>query len=123
MKNVWILEAFETRERMDEVLNEFNDMLSLPNTDEVKAELVRITENHKNTISNNPNGMWYGFEGKVPYNQFIDVASDALIRNPDKKFRVVKAEIEDNAEYWLNYKNPVENPGVLRYIRYRNSHR
>ena len=63
-----------------------------------------------------PDGRWYGFEGKVIYRQFCDVAKAAIRRNPEGKFRVVEAEIEDDAKTWNGYKMTKVNDGVLRYL-------
>jgi hypothetical protein len=72
---------------------------------------------YKKRIEENPEGMWIGWEGKSIYRQFCDVAKAALHR-ADKswRFRVVEGEIEDDAQYWCDYKFVKENEGVLRYL-------
>ena len=67
-------------------------------------------------MDENPNGHWYGFEGKTNYKQFCDVAKAAIRRNYGATFRVVEGEIEDDAKYWSGYKIVKVNSGVLRYL-------
>ena len=68
-------------------------------------------------IAENPKGMWLGWEGKISYRQFCEVAKSSLRRAPSSyKFRVIEAEIENNAKYWGGYKCVKENDAVLRYL-------
>ena len=120
MKKVWILEKFESNEAMVKTLGELEKMLeeSKGNLDEKDIESVNpLIDSYKKNIDENPEGIWIGWEGKSIYRQFCDVAKAAL-RRADKswKFRVVEGEIEDNAQYWCDYKFVKENEGVLRYL-------
>lgn len=120
MKKVWILEKFESNEMMVKTLGELEQMFeeSKGNLDEKGIESMNQTiTSYKKMIEENPEGMWIGWEGKSIYSQFCDVAKAAL-RRADKswKFRVVEGEIEDNAQYWCDYKFVKENEGVLRYL-------
>lgn len=120
MKKVWILEKFESNEKMIKNLGELEQALeeNKGNLDEKGIESMNQTiASYKKRIEENPEGMWIGWEGKSIYRQFCDVAKAAL-RRADKswKFRVVEGEIEDNAQYWCGYKFVNENEGVLRYL-------
>ena len=120
MKKVWILEKFESNEMMVKTLGELEQMFeeNKGNFDEKGIESMnQIIASHKKMIEENPKGMWIGWEGKLIYRQFCDVAKAAL-RRADKswKFRVIEGEIEDNAQYWCGYKFVEENEGVLRYL-------
>lgn len=120
MKKVWILEKFESNEAMVKTLGELEQMFeeNKGNFDEKGIESMNQTiASYKKRIEENPEGMWIGWEGKIIYRQFCDVAKAAL-RRADKswKFRVVEGEIEDDAQYWCGYKFVKENEGVLRYL-------
>ena len=120
MKKVWILEKFESNEMMVKTLGELEQVFeeNKGNFDEKGIESInQIIASYKKRIEENPEGMWIGWEGKSIYRQFCDVAKAAL-RRADKswKFRVVEGEIEDNAQYWCDYKFVKENEGVLRYL-------
>lgn len=120
MKKVWILEKFETAEEMTKYYAEFKMMVEAVKngemTDEQIAQLEQSVATYKKVVDENPNGRWYGFEGKSIYRQFCDVAKAAIRRNPEGKFRVVEGEIEDNAKYWVGYKMTKVNDGVYRYL-------
>lgn len=120
MKKVWILEKFESSEAMVKTLSNFEQMFEegKDKLDEKGIEsAIQTIAFQKKMIEENPEGMWIGWEGKIIYRQFCDVAKAAL-RRADKswKFRVVEGEIEDNAQYWCGYKFVKENEGVLRYL-------
>lgn len=120
MKKVWILEKFESHEEMVKYYEEMKETFEQAKANTVDENAIatfeQAIETYKNTINKNPNGRWYGFEGKSIYRQFCDVAKAALRRNPNGKFRVVEAEMEDNAKYWPGYKFIKVNDGVLRYL-------
>ena len=117
MKKVWILEKFEDTDTMRKHLDDYKSMASregLPA--EQAATLDNLVAAQEAILAEYPNGRWYGFEGKIIYRQFCDCAKAAIRRNPDGKFRVVEAEIEDDAKYWPGYKNAKVNEGVLKYL-------
>lgn len=121
MKKVWILEKFVSREEMLNNHEEMKKMIEFAKskddcTDEVISSLIDSTAKYAQRIIDNPDGIWIGLEGKVIYRQFCDVAKSAIHRNPEFKFRVVEAEIEDGAKYWVGYKMTKVNDGVLRYL-------
>ena len=121
MKKVWILEKFATAEEQAKSYEDLNEMVeSVKNnnemTDEQIAQLEQAVDNYKKVMDENPNGHWYGFEGKTNYKQFCDVAKAAIRRNYGATFRVVEGEIEDDAKYWSGYKIIKVNSGVLRYL-------
>lgn len=121
MKKVWILEKFATAEEQAKHYAEFVEMVENAKadgkmTDEQIAQLEQGIAAYKKVVDENPDGRWYGFEGKVIYRQFCDVAKEAIRRNPEGKFRVVEGEIEDDAKYWTNYKMVKVNDGVYRYL-------
>lgn len=118
MKKVWILEKFETNEEMVRMHADYEAWLedAKANDPDRVAYIEDFVEKHKEEIDANPNGRWYGFEGKVIYRQFCQVAKAAIRRNPEGKFRVVEGEIPDDSKYWVGYKFVKENEGVLRYL-------
>lgn len=118
MKKVWILEGFISREKMEEELEDLYTSRDLAKTeDQIKAcdEIMSI---HKKTILKHPEGYWVGYQGKSIYHQFCTCAKDTLRNMKDviKKWRVVEAEINDDAQVWVGYKIVKENPGVMRYL-------
>lgn len=120
MKKVWILEKFVSNEKMVKTLNEMEQMLeeNLANFDKKGIESMNKTINsYKKRVEENPSGEWVGYQGKSIYRQFCDVARDE-IRRADKscKFRVIEAQIDDNAQYWSDYKLIKENEEVLHYL-------
>lgn len=117
MKKVWILEKFEDVATMQEHLADYKEMAKRDNlAPEHVACLSDLIAKQEARIAQYPDGHWYGFEGKIIYRQFCDCAKAAIRRNPDGKFRVVEAEIEDDAKYWPGYKNAKVNEGVFRYL-------
>lgn len=121
MKKVWVLEKFASRDEMLKHQKENRSMVETAKADskctaEQISSLEDFAASYDKVVENNPDGRWYGFEGKVIYRQFCDCAKAAIRRNPDGKFRVVEAEIEDNVWSWLGYKNAKVNDGVLRYL-------
>lgn len=121
MKKVWILEKLYLPEETKQSITEMEEMLkNLRNNPEAPAEGISCMENTiftlKQRLADFPEGHWLGFEGKVIYKQFCQVAKAAINRNPDCTFRVVSAEIADDAKFWLGYQNPTVNEGVLKYL-------
>lgn len=121
MKKVWILEKFASAEEMAKSYEDMKAMVEnakseMEMTEEQIASVESAVASYKKVMEENPNGRWYGFEGKVIYRQFCDVAKAAIRRNPEGKFRVVEGEIEDNAKYWTGYKMTKVNDGVYRYL-------
>lgn len=118
MKKVWILERFATHEEMTRDLKSYEEMfkeLKVNHSDKVKDFELFISQ-FKKTIEENPNGRWVGFDGKTNYRTFCDVARSSIRISPKAKFRVVEAEIRDDAKSWVGYKFVKENEGVLRYL-------
>lgn len=116
MKKVWILEKFASAEEQTKSYENLKEMLNFAKTPEEVAAFETAIANYNKVMDENPDGRWYGFEGKIIYRQFCDVAKDAMRRWPEGTFRVVEAEIEDDAKYWTNYKMTKVNDGVLRYL-------
>ena len=72
---------------------------------------------YEKTVSENPDGYWLGYHGKCNYQVFCRDARETVRHMKDRKWRVLKAEIDDGAKTWANsYYNGVENSGVLRYL-------
>lgn len=121
MKKVWILEKFASRDEMLKHQEENRVMVEMArSSDKYTAEQISSLEDfaasYDKVVENNPDGRWYGFEGKIIYRQFCDCAKAAIRRNPDGKFRVVEAEIPDDTTMWLGYKFVRVNEGVLKYL-------
>ena len=123
MKKVWILEGWVTRERMEKNAEESERMLRriveskpldmFPEEVKVFEELVEF---EKKMLAEHPDGYWCGYEGKSNYDLFCQRARNTMRDMKDMKWRVLKAEISDDAESWGGYTNGVENNGVLRYL-------
>ena len=120
MRKVWILEKFQSNEMMVKTLSEMEHTLEecIGKLDEKGIDSInQSVVSYKKLIDDNPNGLWLGWEGKTSYREFCEVAKNALRRAPRSyKFRVIEAEIDDNAEYWGGYKFVKENDAVLRYL-------
>ena len=119
MKKVWILERFvptsETVKHLEEIKMIYNET-----AEENKETAKMIIDNLESTLINYPNGYWLGYVGKSNYKDFCWEAKDFMRRQENDLLksgvRVVKAEIEDDAKYWVGYVNPVVNDGVTRYL-------
>ena len=120
MKTVWILEKWKSPEFMRQTINEFASTLEDEKDEEFIKSTKKIVASLEQELKDNPDGVWTGIVGKTVYKQFCIDAKDDLRywkkKDKNMQFRVVKAEIEDNAKYWLGYVNPVENNRVLRYL-------
>ena len=121
MKKVWILEKFASREEMLKHQEDNKAMVEMAKasgdyTAEQIASLEDFVVSYNKVVENNPNGRWYGFEGKIKYSDFCYTAKAALRRNPEGKFRVVEGEIPDDSKTWIAYKLVKVNEGVLRYL-------
>lgn len=116
MKNVWVLEKFMDTEAIEKMIQQTEELLAKCETEEHIEIATKILESHKKTQKENPNGYWTGEEGKSRYKDFCHVAKEYMRRHPDQKLRVVKAEIPEDAEYWLGYQNAVVNDGVMKYL-------
>lgn len=121
MKKVWILEKLYLPEETKKSITEMEKMLEdIRNNPEATTEGISLMEDTisklKQRLADFPEGYWLGFEGKVIYRQFCQVAKAAINRNPDCTFRVVSAEIADDSKFWLGYQNPTVNEGVLKYL-------
>lgn len=120
MKKVWILEKFASHEEMVKHCEEYKAMAEMAKNNGMSAEEIASIEefaaNYEKSVNENPEGRWYGFEGKIIYRQFCDVAKAAIRRNPKGKFRVIEGEIPEDSKYWAGYKLVKVNEGVLRYL-------
>lgn len=109
MKPVWILEKYETAEEMQKTFNLAKRVFEETTDPKAKEKAFYALERFANKISDNPNGMWSGYFGKVEYPIFCREAIRLLVDNMKlaksqgnrldikKTFRVVKAEIETSS--------------------------
>lgn len=117
MKKVWILEKFESREDMENLLAKTKDMLNFFAGDTEGANVCKqMISTLESKMASNPDGYWAGFEGKIVYRQFVNRAKEAIARNPGAKFRVVEGLIDDDAKSWCGYETVEVNDRVLRYL-------
>ena len=121
MKKVWILEKFASREEMLKSQAENRATLEMIKTNDSYTEdqikyFEEYVADYDKVVENNPNGRWYGFEGKTNYKQFCDRAKASIRHNPDGIFRVVEGEIPDNYNMWIGYRFIKENEDVMRYL-------
>ena len=119
MKKVWILEGFIGKDQMKQSEDDVKAMGAYfeKNGDVEEAEnckrvLAAVEKKH----SENPDGYWLGYQGKTNYKAFCYESKQTMRELKGRKFRVLKAEIEDDANTWTHYVNGVENEGVLRYL-------
>lgn len=119
MKKVWVLEKFADVEELKAGVENAKAGIEWAKTQSNEA-MVEAAEQYlkvaEKLLSENPNGHWYGFEGKTNYKHFCQVAKDAINRHPDGKFRVVEGTIDDCAKYWCGYEVAKVNDGVYRYL-------
>lgn len=119
MKKVWVLEKFADVEELKATVECAKNVVewakAQEDEDEVEGALEYLAAAER-MLANNPNGHWYGFEGKTNYKNFCQVAKDAINRNPSGKFRVVEGMIDDCAKYWCGYEVAKVNDGVYRYL-------
>lgn len=119
MKKVWVLEKFADVEELKAGVENAKAAVEWAKAQESETavdaaeQYLKVAEK---LLSENPNGHWYGFEGKSNYKVFCQVAKDAIRRNPDGKFRVVEGMIDDCAKYWCGYELTKVNDGVYRYL-------
>lgn len=122
MKAVWILEVLKTPGEWEEALEESKELLEEDMDERSKEMTLRYIQKLENKIKDFPNGKFEGTIGRSIYSQFTRDAKECILRDRERQYRVVKAEIEDDAKYWIKYQNAVENPGVLKYL-YATLHR
>ena len=128
MKKVWILERYETKKELIAQVAGMYDMAKFAKENEEDANVTKHFEetakNFEEMVNALPDdgGRWSGWEGKSNYKVFCNVAIDAINRDAEQfgkskhQFRVVEAEIEDDAKYWAGYKFIKVNEGVTRYL-------
>lgn len=119
MKKVWILESYIGKEEMKKSEDDVMDMIAFyeekGEPDFVKT-CKELLEQVQKKHSENPDGYWLGYQGKTNYKVFCRESQQTMRNLKGRKFRVLKAEIEDDAQVWSGYVNGVENEGVLRYL-------
>lgn len=126
MKKVWILEKWLSPEAMERSLN---DMKEIADNIAMEAELNHSQRSnviqemydsvHKLEMkhSENPDGYWCGWQGKIHYKSFCEYAKQSLrLAKPGDRFRVIEGMIKDTDETWAGYIPVKENPGVLKYL-------
>ena len=116
---VWVLEKFASPAEMIKTLISMIEIVESSRSSCSAEDSQKLDEDldlFENKIEENPSGFWSGFEGKISYKQFCNVAKDAIERNPDAKFRVVEGEIDDKATTWTNYRVVSVNSKVLKYL-------
>ena len=118
MKKVWILEKFNTPEDLakDIVVMEEYLQNSLKDSPKYVSTCDDLVAKAKKRLEEHPEGLWSGVEGKTIYDQFCIVAKAAIKRSPEANYRVVQAQINDDAQYWVGYTDGVVNEGVLKYL-------
>lgn len=121
MKKVWVLEKWATPEEMAQTLADFEEMArdaeERGESEEFITKTRELADKVRERNAANPDGMWRGSIGRVNYKQFCEVAKDEL-RMSDKsnKYRVVEAQIKDDAHTWVKYTDARENVGVMKYL-------
>lgn len=116
---VWVLEKFNSPAEMIKTLIDMIEIVESSRGNcsaEDSRELDENIDQLENKIEENPSGFWSGVEGKASYKRFCNVAKDEIERNPNAKFRVVEAEIDDRALSWINYRVVSVNEKVYKYL-------
>ena len=122
MKKVWVLEKWATREERIQTLKDVLELCDKVEETVGKEDTDKAREIYRNMLEkvSDPSfeGEWIGWVGKSVYKHFCQDAIESMKFNKNKnyKYRVVSAQIEDDATEWVKYVNPVENEGVLRYL-------
>ena len=126
MKKVWVLEKWQDREAAIKTVESVLELLDKmeeeygpsEDVDRIRSESIKKLTNDYNESFN---GKWVGHIGRSIYKQFCEDAIECLRyeHNKNSKFRVVSALIDDDATEWVNYVNPVENDGVMKYLYVR----
>lgn len=116
---VWVLEKFVSPTEMIKTLIDAIETTEGSRNSRSAEDSRELDENLdylENKIKENPSGFWSGVEGKLSYKRFCNVAKDTIERNPNAKFRVVEAEIDDKAMSWINYRVVNVNEKVYKYL-------
>lgn len=120
---VWILEKFIGPEEMKRTMDDLMELQAhwvKERNEEYIATVEKVITAQTERHNANPDGYWTGWQGKTIYRQFCEFALESIRLSKEKKdgakFRVVTAEIDDDAKTWNGYRNPVENEKVLRYL-------
>lgn len=121
MKKVWVIENWIPVEKMQNNLNKALEDLERVKADiNSSAEMVEAAEMlvtiSQKILDDNPEGYWCGQIARTNYKDFCYEAKQSMYAHKDWKWRVVKADIAPEAEYWWHYTNPEVNEGVLRYL-------
>ena len=118
---IWILEGFVTPEMIQEDIEKTRALAESVTKEEDLKLCQDMIESHEKRLEDHPGGYWMGYDGKTDYRTFCEFAKRTLRHYRDdngRKWRVLKAEIPDDAKYWIGaYTNGVENEGVLRYLK------
>ena len=105
---VWVLERWISKEEMQHLLT-YIQALKAPN--------ARLLEQIEEGLRKHPNGYWCGAVGSCNYEDFVLNAKNYISGSPENpKLRVVRADIDNGAQYWVGYHDPVEHSEVLRYL-------
>ena len=107
-KSVWILERWVSREEMEK------DIKQIESADNASEYMLLA---FRKMLELHPEGYWCGCEGKSNYSQFLRCAERHVKDRSDNiTYRVVVADIPNDAQYWAGYKNPVEDNEALSTI-------
>lgn len=128
MKKVWILEKYTSKKEMESQIPGMHELTKFAkesgSPESVIQQFEEAAEKFAAKVAALPDdgGEWGGWEGKTNYKTFCYTAREAIIRDKKRygkqkhQFRVVEAEIEDDAESWLHYNFIRVNDGVTRYL-------
>lgn len=118
MKKVWILEGFISVNKINEDLDEWNELLQLATKREQIETCLEMIEIFENKLDANPNGYWLAYQGSTSYKQFCHFARSTMrnLRKDRMTWRVVEGLIEETAKTWQDYRTLKENVGVMKYL-------
>lgn len=99
MRKVWILEKFVSAEEMAKSYEDMRVMIEMAKEgDKFSKEEIESLDgglaNYKKVIDENPNGRWCGFEGKIVYRQFCDVAKQLFAEIRKESSELLRQRLE-----------------------------
>lgn len=119
MIRVWILERFVPVEETKAHIAEIKEIAKTC-AGETLETANNILETLQEKLRDYPEGYWCGYVGKANYKHFCQEALDFMKRNRNgltlTGVRVVEAQIENDAKYWVGYKNPVVSVALTHYL-------
>lgn len=120
MKKVFILEKFIDVKAMEKSIADAEEMLNFWKEKGDQDAIIMASQMvgwAKKDLEDHPEGYWRGWHGKIYFSQLVECARPSILREPNAKYRVMDALIEDDAEFWTAYKFAKENKNALKRLQ------